>query len=93
MRFRRARASKVRVQDNGTVLQGLTWSFQTTTIATETPRATVGVGLQRMSGVILEANGYSYGPIIVICGLAYVTTLLIIHLLAPKLEPMRLIER
>lgn len=55
--------------------------------------ALAGVGFQRLTGIVLEANGYSYIPIFVVCGLAYVTTLLITDLLAPKHEPARLAEQ
>jgi ACS family hexuronate transporter-like MFS transporter len=50
-----------------------------------------GVLFQRMTGRILEANGGSnYLPVFLICGSAYVSALLIMHLLAPKLEPVKL---
>lgn len=59
--------------------------------------AVVGIGgamgalggflFQRATGAVLEANGSNYIPIFVVCGLAYVTALLIIHLLVPRLEP------
>jgi len=55
--------------------------------------ALAGVGFQRLTGVILESNGNNYAPIFVICGLAYVSALLIIHLLVPRLEPAALKER
>jgi len=42
---------------------------------------------QRAIGRVLEANGNDYVPIFVVCGLAYVTAWLVIHLLAPRLEP------
>jgi ACS family hexuronate transporter-like MFS transporter len=45
-----------------------------------------GVLFQRATGIVLEANGHDYTPIFVVCGLAYVTALLIIHLLVPRLE-------
>ena len=35
---------------------------------------------------ILEATGSNYVPIFVICGFAYLATLGLVHLLAPKLE-------
>src|SRR5256714_5422549 len=51
----------------------------------------LGGGLfQRITGRGLQANGSDYTPIFVVCGLAYVTAWLIIHLLAPRLEPVRL---
>jgi ACS family hexuronate transporter-like MFS transporter len=55
--------------------------------------ALAGVGFQRLTGVILQSNGNDYGPIFVICGLAYVSALLVIHLLVPRLEPAKLTER
>jgi ACS family hexuronate transporter-like MFS transporter len=45
-----------------------------------------GVLFQRITGLVLEANGHNYTPIFVVCGLAYVTALLIIHLLVPRLD-------
>ncbi len=53
-----------------------------------------GVLFQRMTGRILEANGGSnYLPVFLICGGAYISALLIMHLLAPKLEPVSLDAR
>jgi ACS family hexuronate transporter-like MFS transporter len=49
-----------------------------------------GVVFQRATGRVLQANGSDYAPIFVVCGLAYVTAWVIIHLLAPGLEPARL---
>jgi ACS family hexuronate transporter-like MFS transporter len=49
-----------------------------------------GVLFQRITGRVLQANGSDYTPIFVVCGLAYVTAWLIIHLLAPRLEPAQL---
>ena len=49
-----------------------------------------GVVFQRITGRVLQANGSDYAPIFVVCGLAYVTAWVIIHLLAPRLEPARL---
>lgn len=46
-----------------------------------------GVLFQRLTGRILEANGSNYLPVFLICGMAYVTALAIIHLLAPRLTP------
>jgi ACS family hexuronate transporter-like MFS transporter len=54
--------------------------------------AIAGVGFQRLTGVILQGNGNDYTPIFVMCGLAYVSALLIIHLLVPRLEPALLRE-
>jgi ACS family hexuronate transporter-like MFS transporter len=48
-----------------------------------------GVAFQRATGRILQANGNDYAPIFVVCGLAYVTAWTIIHLLAPRLEPVQ----
>jgi ACS family hexuronate transporter-like MFS transporter len=48
-----------------------------------------GVVFQRVTGRVLEATGSNYAPIFVVCGLAYVTAWTIIHLLAPRLEPVR----
>ena len=47
-----------------------------------------GMLFQRATGRILEATNNNYSIIFMICGLAYVTALLIIHLLAPKLKPV-----
>lgn len=45
-----------------------------------------GVVFQRATGRILQANGNNYAPIFAVCGLAYLTAWVLIHLLAPKLE-------
>jgi len=45
-----------------------------------------GVLFQRITGIVLQSNGDNYTPIFVVCGLAYVTALLIIHLLVPRLD-------
>ncbi|HJP60149.1 MAG TPA: MFS transporter [Gemmatimonadaceae bacterium] len=50
-----------------------------------------GVLFQRITGRVLQVNGSDYTPIFLVCGLAYVTAWLIIHLLAPRLEPVRLV--
>jgi ACS family hexuronate transporter-like MFS transporter len=52
-----------------------------------------GVVFQRATGRVLQANGSDYAPIFVVCGLAYVTAWVIIHLLAPRLEPAHLATR
>ena len=52
-----------------------------------------GVLFQRITGRVLQANGSDYTPIFVVCGLAYVSAWLIIHLLAPRLEPAQLETR
>ena len=77
------------------------WSANIFTIASDMfPRralgSVVGIGgffgaiggflFQRATGRVLEANGHDYTPIFIACGLAYVTALLIIHLLVPRLE-------
>ncbi|HEX2209858.1 MAG TPA: MFS transporter [Longimicrobium sp.] len=49
-----------------------------------------GVLFQRATGRILEATNNNYSIIFMICGLAYVTALLIMHLMVPKLEPANL---
>jgi ACS family hexuronate transporter-like MFS transporter len=45
-----------------------------------------GVLFQRVTGLVLQSNGDNYTPIFVVCGLAYVTALAIIHLLVPGLD-------
>jgi ACS family hexuronate transporter-like MFS transporter len=49
-----------------------------------------GVLFQRVTGRVLQANGSDYTPIFVVCGIAYVTAWTIVHLLVPRLEPVRL---
>ncbi len=49
-----------------------------------------GVLFQRLTGRILEASNSDYLPVFIVCGSAYVTALLIIHLLAPRMEPVTL---
>ncbi len=49
-----------------------------------------GVLFQRATGRILEATNNNYSVIFMVCGLAYVTALLIMHLMVPRLEPARL---
>ncbi|MEO7996108.1 MAG: MFS transporter [Gemmatimonadaceae bacterium] len=78
------------------------WSCNLFTLASDMfPRyavaSVVGVGgffgaiagflFQRATGVMLQSNGNNYTPIFLICGLAYVSALLVIQLLAPRLEP------
>ena len=80
------------------------WSANVYTLASDMfPRAAVGsvVGIgafagamggvlfQRVTGRVLEANGNDYTPIFVVCGLAYVTAWVIIHVLAPRLAPAK----
>ena len=79
------------------------WSANIYTIASDTfPRCAVGsvVGIGGMAGAvggmlialvvgkILESTG-SYVPVFVIAASAYLAALLVIHLLAPRLEPAR----
>jgi MFS transporter, ACS family, hexuronate transporter len=45
-----------------------------------------GVLFQRATGVVLQSNGDDYTPIFIVCGLAYVSALLIIHLLVPRVQ-------
>ena len=45
-----------------------------------------GIVFQRITGLVLQRNGDDYVPIFVVCGLAYVTALAIVQLLAPRLE-------
>jgi MFS transporter, ACS family, aldohexuronate transporter len=81
------------------------WSANLFTSATDMfPRAAVasvigiggfagamgGVLFQQATGRILEATGSNYSIVFSICGFAYVSALLVIHLLVPKLEPARL---
>jgi len=49
-----------------------------------------GVLFQRGTGWMLQHNGSNYTPIFVVCGLAYVTALLVIHLLVPRVERVSL---
>ncbi|HEX2093131.1 MAG TPA: MFS transporter [Longimicrobiaceae bacterium] len=49
-----------------------------------------GVLFQRLTGRILETTGSNYSIIFVMCGLAYVTALLVIHLLVPRLQPAQI---
>ncbi|HJU67483.1 MAG TPA: MFS transporter [Gemmatimonadaceae bacterium] len=51
-----------------------------------------GMLFQRATGRVLEATGNDYVPIFLVCGLAYVSALAVIHLLVPRLEPARLEE-
>jgi ACS family hexuronate transporter-like MFS transporter len=52
-----------------------------------------GLLFQRATGRILDATGNDYSIIFVICGLAYVSALLVIHLLVPRLEPIAMTQR
>ena len=44
-----------------------------------------GVVFQRVTGSVLQSNGHDYTPIFIVCGLAYVSALLVIHLLVPRI--------
>lgn len=83
------------------------WSANLFTLASDTfPRravaSVVGIGgfagamggfaFQRITGYVLEATGSNYSIIFIVCGLAYVAALGVIHLLVPRLEPARLDE-
>jgi ACS family hexuronate transporter-like MFS transporter len=52
--------------------------------------AVTGFGFQRLTGWILQHNGSNYTPVFLMCGFAYLAALLVIHLLAPRLEKARL---
>jgi len=77
------------------------WSANIFTIPSDTfPQFAVGsvVGIggffgaaggwlfQKGTGWMLQHNGSNYTPIFVVCGLAYVSALLVIHLLSPRLS-------
>jgi len=49
-----------------------------------------GFLFQRATGWVLQHNGNNYAPIFIVCGLAYVTALLVIHVLSPRLAPATL---
>ena len=49
-----------------------------------------GFLFQRATGWLLQRNGSNYTPIFMVCGLAYVTALLVIHLLVPRVERVSL---
>ncbi len=44
-----------------------------------------GFLFQRATGWLLQRNGSNYTPIFLVCGFAYVSALVVIHLLSPKL--------
>jgi ACS family hexuronate transporter-like MFS transporter len=48
-----------------------------------------GMIFQRATGRILEATANNYSIVFAVCGVAYVAALLVIHLLAPRLQPAR----
>lgn len=43
---------------------------------------------QRLTGAILDATGGRYGPIFAVLGVAYIAALAVMHLCAPRLEPI-----
>lgn len=49
--------------------------------------AASGFFFQRQVGRVLESNGHNYTPIFLFCGMAYVTALLVIHILVPRMQP------
>jgi ACS family hexuronate transporter-like MFS transporter len=49
-----------------------------------------GALFQRGTGWLLQHNGRNYTPIFIMCGLAYVTALFVVHLLAPRMERVSL---
>ncbi len=48
--------------------------------------AVAGFGFQRLTGHILQATHNNYTYVFVLCGFAYLTALLVIHLLVPDLQ-------
>ena len=52
--------------------------------------AIAGFGFQRATGWMLQHNGSNYTPIFLVCGFAYVSALLVIHVLAPRLARVTL---
>jgi ACS family hexuronate transporter-like MFS transporter len=48
-----------------------------------------GVLFQLLTGRVVQLTG-SYVPIFIICGLAYSVGLLILHVMVPRIEPVRL---
>ncbi|MEQ1826808.1 MAG: MFS transporter [Pirellula sp.] len=51
-----------------------------------------GMFIALVVGEILQRTGGNYVPIFVIAGSAYVVALMLIHLLVPRLEPVRLVK-
>ena len=49
-----------------------------------------GILIAEFAGRVLNANPRYYLPMFVICGTSYLVALLVIHLLSPRLEPVRL---
>ncbi|HVF39316.1 MAG TPA: MFS transporter [Gemmatimonadaceae bacterium] len=52
--------------------------------------AASGFFFQRATGAVLQSNGNNYTPVFLFCGLAYVSALLIVHLLVPRMAPAEL---
>jgi MFS transporter, ACS family, aldohexuronate transporter len=52
--------------------------------------AVTGFAFQRLTGWILQNNGNHYTPVFLMCGFAYVTALLVVHVLSPRLKPAEL---
>jgi ACS family hexuronate transporter-like MFS transporter len=48
-----------------------------------------GMAIAKITGYILQATG-SYVPVFLVAASAYLLTLLAVHLLVPRLEPVRL---
>jgi ACS family hexuronate transporter-like MFS transporter len=52
--------------------------------------AVTGFAFQRLTGWLLQNNGNHYTPVFLMCGFAYVTALLVVHVLSPRLKPAAL---
>ncbi len=48
-----------------------------------------GMGMALFTGYILDATGGNYSVLFAICASAYVLALLVVHVLTPRLEPVR----
>ena len=48
-----------------------------------------GMGMALFTGYLLDATGGNYSVLFAICASAYVLALLVVHLLSPRLEPVR----
>ncbi|HEY2025765.1 MAG TPA: MFS transporter [Gemmatimonadaceae bacterium] len=49
-----------------------------------------GVAFQRLIGYVLQQDPTAYGTIFMVCGVIYVIALALMHLLAPRMEPVDL---
>lgn len=49
-----------------------------------------GIFFAKGTGAVLQANGQNYVPVFMVCGVAYLIGLAIIHVLVPKMEPAKL---